>query len=315
MKISNEVRVGIIVTVAIAVTIWGLNFLKGRNILKPANEYLVIYNDIGGLDVNSKIFLNGYRVGEVSDVYFNKDRTGKLTVVLGIHKAFKIPENSVAELFSSDLMGTKAVRILMSESDSYHEPGDTLSAGFSPGIEQQIQEQILPLKDKAEQLMVSVDSVLQNLSYIFDQNTAQSLKHSVRNLEEGIESMNEILAPKSKLRSFIAHIESISENLDANNEMIAHAIKNISAISDSLANSELKSTISRANETLEETHILLQKINNGEGTIGMLVNNDTLYHNLESVSRDLDILLIDLKENPKKYINVSVFGKSDKKNK
>jgi phospholipid/cholesterol/gamma-HCH transport system substrate-binding protein len=315
MKITHETKIGIIVTIAIAAAIWGINFLKGRNILKPITNYVTIYEDIGGLEINAKVFMNGYKVGQVSEISFNDDRSGNLTVILGIDKGHKIPLNSVAEIFSVDLLGTKAISIIQSESDQYHHSGDTLATAFQPELQKKIEEEIIPLKDKAEKLIVTVDSVLQNLNDVFDDKTGAALQKTVYNIEASTEQLDEMLSPDGKLTKMIGHIESITMNIKNNNDDISKAISNLSAISDSIARSDLKSTITRTNETLEQTYEILRKINEGEGTIGLLVNNDSLYHNLESLSRDLDILMTDLKENPGKYINVSVFGRSNKKNK
>jgi len=315
MKIAHETKIGIIVTIAIAATIWGINFLKGRNILNPVNNYIAIYEDIGGLEINAKVFMNGYKVGQVSDIYFNDDRSGNLTVLLGIDKGFKIPLNSVAEIYSADLMGTKAVSIIKSKSDQDHASGDTLASSYQQELQRKIEEHIIPLKDKAENLIVTVDSVLQNLSYIFNEKTRSALQKSVQNIEESTDQLDEMLSPDGKLTKMVGHIESITMNIKNNNDNISKAISNLSAISDSIARSDLRSAINRTNETLNQTYEILHKINEGEGTIGLLVNNDSLYNNLEALSRDLDILMTDLKENPGKYINVSVFGKSNKKNK
>jgi len=315
MRITHETKIGIIVTIAIAAAIWGINFLKGRNILKPITNYVTIYEDIGGLETNAKVFMNGYKVGQVSDISFNDDRSGNLTVILGIDKGHKIPLNSVAEIYSVDLLGIKAIGIIQSESDQYHNHGDTLATAFQPELQKKIEEQILPLKDKAEKLIVTVDSVLQNLNNIFDDKTGAALQKSVYNIEESTDQLDEMLSPDGKLTKMIGHIESITMNIKNNNDDISKAISNLSAISDSIASSDLKSAITRTNETLEQTYEILRKINEGEGTIGLLVNNDSLYNNLEALSRDLDILMTDLKENPGKYINISVFGRSNKKNK
>ncbi len=313
MKFSHETKIGIIITVAIAATIWGINFLKGKNILKPIHTYYAIYEDIGGLEINAKILMNGFKVGQVDDIYFNDDRSGKLTVLITIDKDFKIPLNSVAEVFSIDLLGTKAISIIKSDSDQDHVSGDTLVSRFQAGIQDKIEEQIIPIKDKAEKLIVTVDSVLQNLNFIFDEQSRRALQESILNIKESSEQLDQMLANDGKFTKMINNIESITSNIKNNNEEIALAISNLSEISDSLARSELKSTISKANETLGQAHEILHKINNGEGTIGMLVNNDSLYYNLESLSGDLDRLMIDLQENPRKYINVSVFGGSGKK--
>jgi len=315
MKITHETKIGIIVTIAIVAAIWGINFLKGRNILKPISNYITIYEDVGGLEINANIFMNGYKVGQVSDISFNDDRSGNLTVILEIDKDHKIPLNSVAEIHSVDLLGTKAISIIQTESDQYHDNGDTLATAFQPALQKKIEEQIIPLKDKAEKLIVTVDSVLQNLNDIFDEKTSTALQKSVYNIEESTDQLDEMLSPDGKLTKMVGHIESITMNIKNNNDDISKAISNLSAISDSIASSDLKSAITRTNETLEQTYEILRKINEGEGTIGLLVNNDSLYNNLEALSKDLDILMTDLKENPEKYINVSVFGRSNKKNK
>jgi phospholipid/cholesterol/gamma-HCH transport system substrate-binding protein len=312
MKLSTEVKLGIIITVAIAVVLWGINFLKGRNIFKPANNYLACYNDLGGLDVNAKIYMNGFRIGQVDDIYFNPGND-ELIVVLGINKPFQIPQKSIAEIFSADLMGTKAVRIIKSESDQMHHPGDTLITSFSPGLDQQIQNQIIPLKDKAENLIETVDSLLQDLNYIFDDRAKNSLRESILNLEKTTGRIDDMLTDEGKLNRMIQNIESITSNIKDNNEAIANAIGNLSSISDSVAASELRTAINRANLTLDEAHQILQKINNGDGNLGLLVNNDSLYYNLELLTGEIDRLVKDLQENPKKYIHVSIFGGSDRK--
>ncbi len=312
MKISPEAKIGIIITIAIAVTIWGLNFLKGRNILKGENTYYAIFEDIGGLEKNSKIFINGYQVGQVGEIFFTGDGSGDLTVLLGIEKAFKIPLNSEAVLFDADLLGSKAIMIRLKESDRFHEPGDTLLCHIQYGLTARLEQQLLPIKEKAEGLIVTLDSFMSSMNYVFDENTSVMLQASIQNLESSTEGVNNLLSDQGKLTSMIGHMEAITLNLKNHNEQLASAMSNIESITDSIASSELKSTISNTNETLAETHLILEKVNQGEGTLGMLVNNDSLYQNLNSLSRELDLLLKDLQENPKKYINVSVFGKSYK---
>jgi phospholipid/cholesterol/gamma-HCH transport system substrate-binding protein len=313
MKISSEVKIGIIITIAIAVTIWGLNFLKGRNILKAVTTYYAIFEDIGGLEKNSKIFINGYQVGQVGDIYFTGNGSNELTVLLGIEKAYHVPLNSEAVLYDADLMGTKAIMIRLSGSDQYHDPGDTVRCRIQYGLTARLEQQLLPVKDKAESLIVTVDSLMSALNYVFDRNTSEMLRASIQNLESSTSGIKNMLSDQGKLTSMIGHMEDITLNLKNHNEQLASAMSNLESISDSIARSELKTTISNTNKTLAETHQILEKINQGEGTLGMLVNNDSLYQNLTSLSQELDLLLKDLQENPKKYVNVSVFGKSDKK--
>ena len=312
MKLSSEVKIGIIAVLAIAVTYWGLNYLKGRNVLKSFDEYTVFYNDITGLEVNSIIYISGYRIGQVNDIYFNKDKQGELVVKLGIKDGYNIPLNSVAALISADIMGTKAISIQLSDNKDFYEPGDTMISYIKPGLTDMLEEEILPIKDKAGELLTAIDTFIINLNYIFDEETAYDLKTSIKELGNASEEINSMLQEDGKLNKMISDIQSITANIRNHNDEIALALGNIASISDSIAQSELKSVINNTNETLKYSHSILKKIDSGEGTIGMLVNNDSLYRNLETTSADLDKLLNDLQENPKKYINVSVFGGRNK---
>jgi phospholipid/cholesterol/gamma-HCH transport system substrate-binding protein len=313
MKISSEAKIGIIVTLAIAATIWGLNYLKGRNLLTSVDHYSTVYSEIGGLEKNSKIFINGYRVGQVGEIKFNSQEGGSLNVILEIRKDFNIPLYSTAVLYDADFMGTKAIRIELSSNDEFHTPGDTIQSVIKPGLTQQLEQQLLPVKDQATSIMVTFDSLITAVQYVFDRESADHLKASIESLEQSLIGIEEMVASDGKLTRMIDHLESITQNLKQHNQQLASAMSNIESITDSIAKSELKSTINNASLTLQQTHQILEKINNGEGTVGLLVNNDTLYHNLEALSRELDLLLKDLQENPKKYINVSVFGRSETK--
>ncbi|HEC43169.1 MAG TPA: MCE family protein [Bacteroides sp.] len=315
MRLSSEIKIGIIITTAIAATIWGLNFLKGRNILTRVDTYYAVFNNIGGLEKNSKIFISGYNVGQVGDIVFNLKGNNSLIVSLEIEKQYKLPVPSSAILYDADFMGTKAVEIILGSSDDIHISGDTLEATVRAGLTDQLEQQLSPVKDKAENLIVTVDSLMSAMAYVFDRESADLLKSSIQKMESSVDGMEVMLAKDGKLNLLISNMESITENLKNHNEELAAAMSNIESITDSIAKSDLKETINNTNRTLEQTHQILEKINDGEGTIGMLINNDTLYRNIESLSKELELLLKDLQENPKKYVNVSVFGKSDKKEK
>jgi phospholipid/cholesterol/gamma-HCH transport system substrate-binding protein len=314
MRLSSEIRIGIIITIAIAVTIWGLNFLKGRNILQRANTYYAVFQNIGGLEKNSKIFISGYKVGQVGNIVFKTDGSNTLVVTLDVDKDYRLPVPTTAVLYDADFMGTKAVDLKLGDSDLYHEPGDTLGAVIRAGLMDQLEQKLSPVAERAGDLIVSIDSFVTAMTYAFDRESAEMLKSSIRKLESSLTGMENLVTENGKLNLLIAHLESITRNLREHNENLSAALNNIESITDSIARSNLKSAIDNANLTLEQTHQIMDKINQGEGTLGMLVNNDTLYNNLSALSKELDLLLKDLQENPKKYINVSVFGKSDKKN-
>jgi phospholipid/cholesterol/gamma-HCH transport system substrate-binding protein len=313
MNISSEVKIGIIITIAIAMTIWGLNFLKGRNVLKRVDVYYAVFSDIGGLEKNSKIFISGYKVGQVENIVFASDGSNSLTITLGIEKEFRLPVPATAILYDADFMGTKAIRIKPGTTDSYHVSGDTLETLQRAGLLGQFEQQLGPIKDKTENLIVTLDSLLTALGSAFDRESSELIKSSVRKMESSIDGMENMLSDEGELQQLVSHLESITRNLQSQNKSLATSMQNIESITDSIAASQLKQAINNTNRTLDETRQIMEKINRGEGTAGMLVNNDTLYRNLESLSSELAMLLKDLQENPKKYVSVSVFGGSKKK--
>ncbi|MBL0340477.1 MAG: MCE family protein [Bacteroidetes bacterium] len=230
-----------------------------------------------------------------------------------------IGKESIARISSSDLLGDKAVTIILNTTSEALSDGDTLSSD----VETTLTDQVMPIKDKAESLIQSLDSVAVALKGVFNPNTQRNLNSSFNNLDKTMASIerasasldNLVSSDNSKLTKMIANIESITGNIKNNNESLANALKNISSITDSLAKSNLAATINSANQTLKETAAIMGKINKGEGTIGMLINNDSLYVALEQSAVNLDKLLIDLKQNPKRYVHLSVFGGGGKSKK
>ena len=184
------------------------------------------------------------------------------------------------------------------------------------GIADQLSKELLPTKTKAENLIVSIDSIMQTIQSVIGKGSKNNLKAIIENLKSTTENVDGLVAEqKIRLSSIMANIESISGGLRKNESKLNHIIQNFDAISDSLAKANLKSTINKTDKTMNELSAIMEKINSGKGSLGMLVNNDSLYVNLNSTSKDLDKLFIDLKENPNRYVHFSVFGKKEKKKK
>ncbi len=314
-KISNEVKVGILVVIAIALLVWGFQFLKGKNLFESRNTYYAIYNRVDGMDESSPVFINGLKVGLVNDIYFHPDKSGRIVVKMLVEKTYQIPDSSMAEIYSADLMGTKAVRINLTKYKKYYKSGDTLYSRIEQDLKSQVSAQMLPLKAKAEELMLSIDSVMSVIQNIFNENTREnlsktfaSIKTTIENLERTSISLDTLMQnEKYVLARIFANIESITANLKNNNEQITKVLSNLSSISDSIQQSNIKTTILNANKVLEQANSVIGKINRGEGSFGLLINNDTLYRNLENASRNLDKLMKDIRENPKRYLHFSVF--------
>lgn len=309
MKINKETKIGIVAVIAFALLFWGFNFLKGKNILFTSNYYFVVYNHINGLEDASPVHLNGYKVGVVEQIKLHKQQRGKIIVRFSVEKGIQVPLNSIASIEPASLIAGKIINLKFSDSEKFHQKGDTLQGVVEKDLQSQLSDELIPIKDKAERLIESMDSVLS----VFDTERRENLRKSLDNLKLITTDISGLVTEeKQKLAGIISNFESISNNLKNNNDKISNVLENFSNISDSLAQANIKSTVLNANKTLSELSQISGKINNGEGTIGLLIHNDSLYVNLNNLASDLDKLVIDLNENPKRYVHFSLFGKKDK---
>ncbi len=314
-KISREIKVGFIVIVAVAFFVWGYSFLKGKDLFENTYTYYAIYERVDGLMKAAPVYVNGLKVGNVGDIRFLSDTNRMVIIEMKVSKDFLIPMQSIAEIYSADLMGSRAIRLILSNELKYYRPNDTIISSVEADLKAQVSAQVLPLKHKAEELIKSIDSVMTVVQSIFDKNTRFNISRSIENIRYTLDNLVKtsftldtlVQSEKYALVRIIANIESISENLRNNNELINNIMKNLSAVSDSIQQANIKETILNANKALYEANIILDKINKGEGSMGMLIHNDQLYKNLESSSRNLDLLLRDLRENPKRYVHFSLF--------
>lgn len=309
MKISKEFKIGIIAVATIAGFIWGMNFLKGINIFKTTDEYYVMYDKIDGLIESGVIYLNGYKVGNVSEIRFDRNNPGKIIVKLALEEKVSIPVNSVAMITSSSLIsGIKDMHLIFSDSTRYYNVGDTIPGGLDEGLSAIID----PFKKQVEETIANIDTVLIVMKNIFNNNTQASLRHTFAHLDTITANLSTSLESDGGLSESIDNLAHITGELKKKSGELASIIENFSSVSDSIAQSEIKSAINNTNKTINATNEILQKIRSGEGTAGMLINNDTLYYNLQNASKNLDILIKDLKEHPKKYVHFSLFGGKDK---
>ncbi|MBE9467626.1 MAG: MCE family protein [Bacteroidetes bacterium] len=320
MKISEHIKIGFIVFFSTIILIFGINFLKGKNFFVQENYYYAVYDRIDGLTESSPVLINGYKIGQVRKINFLPDNSGRLVVKIVISNKFKLPKKTTARIFSSDLMGTKEIKLIIGKLEENHIVGDTLSANIEGSITEQVSLQMLPLKKKAEDLMQEMEKAIEVVKYVFNEKTRDNLNKSfasiqsaVYNLEHSSSTLDTLVtSEKGKLERIFSNVESISQNLNDNNEKITKIIDNFAAISDTILQSEISSTITKASKALTDINVIVEKINKGEGTIGMLINNDTLYTNLDDASYNLNRFVEDLRINPKRYVHFSLFdfGKS-----
>ena len=306
MSISKELRIGIVVIISLGLFYYGFNYLKGSNIFKTGSFYYAEYPNVNGLSVDDPIFTKGFRVGKVSSTKLNME-TGKILVQLQItNEEIKIPSNSEAIIASSGLLGGKEINLKLGDSQEYLEINDTLSSGTEGDLIDSFTSSLEPFEKSAMDAVTSIDSVMKLVQSVLNQKNRNALDHGLADLSITLSNLNSasagldnlIATEKGRLSNIITNLNTMS--------------KNLSAFSDTLTDMEIKQTIAEANLALSNANGILTKINEGEGTMGQLVNNDTLYMNLESASKNLDKLMIDFQENPKRYVHFSLFGKKEK---
>lgn len=315
VHIKREVKLALTAIAAVVILIWGINFLKARALFDKNNVFYGVYDRVDGLKVSSSVIYRGYSVGQVTAIRFVGERFDKVLVEFTIGKNLEIPTNTVAAIQSADLMGSKAINLLPGDALEHAQSGDTLSSRLALGLMDQLNEQLEPLKRKAENIMVSLDTVLLALQDIFSEDANGNIRASLKsvsrtldNVEQVSGTLNTLLAKESgRISDILEDINSLTANLRENNEDISRGMKNVVSISDSLKAINLNNTIRSLNGVLQQTDSIMAKINHGRGTLGGVVNDDELYYNLTQISQNLNKLLIEFRQNPKRFVNLSVF--------
>lgn len=312
MRFSKELKVGVVFVLATAVLIWGLMYLKGLELLKTSRTFYAQYEDVNGLVAANPVIIKGLQVGQVKKVYFNPENPTKIIAELYILGDYPITKNSVARIVRASLLGAHQVELVIGDSKEMAQDEDTLVSALEEGFGE---AQLLPLKTKAENLISSFDSIAIIVKEVMNKETRDNLQASIRHIRETLANLSGITnnldtlvgAEKKNLAGIIRNMESISGNLRNSNDKITNVISNFSDISDSLAKARIPMTIARVNTAVADLDSVLVKINRGEGSVGQLVNNEQLYKEIEKAARDLNLLLEDIKANPKKYLKFSVF--------
>jgi len=310
-RISKEFKSGFIFLLAIIFLVYGLKYLKGLNVFQTNKPYYAIYDDIDGLQIGSSIRLNGFNVGMVNNIILNSDNN--LVVTLNIDGLDNIPENSICKIVNQDLMGTKGVSLILGQSNSFASSGDTLLGRVENSLQDEVNAQILPLKNKAEGLIGSVDSLLTIVTAVLNKNTRNSLSNSIKSLDETFEILSKTMVKidsmvydnDARVSKVLSNLESITTNLNDSSTGIKPILYNLSSISDTLSNANFGSLVNNINK-------ISNNINSGSGSLTKLMNDEKLYNNLEKSTSELAELIEDIKNNPKRYVNFSILGGTNK---
>jgi phospholipid/cholesterol/gamma-HCH transport system substrate-binding protein len=323
VKISKELKIGVVVLFATGAFIWGLFFLKGFDLFSHKYVLYAVYPKIDGLIEANPLLINGYKVGQINKLSLIKTPGkdfNKVLVKFLLTEDIQIPKGSVAKSISSDLLGGRAVEIIFSDNPEFVKSGDTLVAETEAGLKESVSAQLRPVQKKAEDLLSSIDSVMTIVQFVLNDKTRDNLAKSFESIKKAIQSLEQtayklddlVASEKAKISSMLSKLNSVAGMLERNTDKIENVITNLSNLSDSLNKANLKMAIEDADKTLKELNILVAQINSGQGTLGKLAKNDSLYNNLNKTSEDLDKLMKDLRINPERYIHFSVFGRREK---
>ncbi|MGX1930533.1 MlaD family protein [Flagellimonas sp. 2504JD4-2] len=304
MKLSRELKTGIIVLTGILAFVFGLSYLKSSSLFEKTKTLYAVYDHVGGIQSGTQVTINGVVVGNVIGIKFKDDRFQSV-VTFSVDEEYEFSKNSRAEIYDTGIIGGKGVQIHpVFDGAPMAKSGDTLKSSTKPGITALVQEKLTPLQLKVEGAVSHADSLLMNVNSILDEPTKKDLKLTIISLNNTLNSFKE---SADKFNTFLA-----SEKLRNSLNNVDKITTNFSQLSDSLANSGLAETVANFQTTVNRLNTVLGKIEKGEGSLGKLANDEKLYENLTEASRQLELLLQDFRLNPKRYVNVSVFGKKQK---
>lgn len=319
MRISKFAKLGFLVVVTFTVLIWGLSYLKGNDIFKSNSVYHVIYDRVEGLVESSEVTLSGYQIGQVKSINFTPDNSGKLIVSFSVDAEINFPVNTLAQIVTSDLMGSRSIEIVLSNESTYYQPNDTLPGTVESGLAEQVSMQVLPIKNKAEQLLGTIDSAITVLTVIFNEDARknltesfESLSNTIANVENTTTDLQEIMASeKDNVKQIVSNLEEITTAFNNNTEELEHTLANLSSFSDSLAGISITPVLANITSASDKILSILEKLNSKESTAGLLLNDAELYNSIDALSDNLSYLILDIQTNPKRYLHFSAmdFGK------
>ena len=308
MKFTKEIKVGFLAVLGIMMSVFSYNYLKGINLFDNNRKFIVKYEKVDGLSVSNPVTMNGFKIGKVQKINFNSKNTRELLVDIIIDNDVIFPKTSLAELYETGLIGGKAIAIIpdYKNDSTIAIDGDYLKGVIKPGLTELV-NQILPqVQLQIEAVMKKAEIVLQNINTLFDDETKKELKSSIEDFSNLTSSLSETSDEISKL------IADNSENLTNSLSDFRSASNNIKSITDSLNSDDIKSITINLNSLVNNLNSITTSLKNSEGTAGKLINDKSIYDNLENATNQLNRLIEDIKLNPSRYINFSVFGKKNK---
>lgn len=299
----KEVRIGLFAAAVTAAAVFTVEFLKGKDIFSKTDTYYIIYPSVDGVDVSTAVTVGGYTAGRVSDVEYNPE-TMNYTVTVSVSREFTFPDDSRMEVYSSDIMGTRKIRIAAGSSNTTAESGDTIRGVIEPDILSSLAGSIEPVAAGLDTLVRGLNRTVESVNLILDENSRDRINSILGNMEAITENLSLTASTfrdkNPEIRQIITRLSSISARLDSAAVSAAGTLDNAEAVTASLRDA-------RIGETVESIHSLVLKLQDPSGSLGRLIVSDSLYNSLTQLSNDLDSLVRKIEDDPKRYIKISVF--------
>lgn len=310
MKISHEVKVGGVALITIIAFILMFQFLKGTALFTSTDTYHIVYDNIAGLTESNPVEINGYQAGVVQDVRLINDGSGRILVSLSIDRNFSIPKDTQAEITTATLIAGMKIVLRMGESNEMCHNHDTISGYVATSILDRLSGTLSPLEDNISSIVLRLDSVISSINTLLSPEMTNNVKTTMSNVSAVTTDLKQLSASrKDELMATIDEMQAFTRMLAANSSSVDSTLRNLGEISDAVAASDLKTSLGSLQSSLRGLDTIVSGISKGEGSAGKLVTNDSLYNNLSNTLYNLDMLLRDMKDNPKKYVHFSLFGK------
>ncbi|MGB1281551.1 MAG: MlaD family protein [Schleiferiaceae bacterium] len=313
---KTEFKIGIALVLSVMLLYWGINYMKGEDVFSKQDKFYVVYENTQGLLPTYPVTVNGFKIGQVSDIKFMPDGSQDLVVELKITGDFPVTKNTVAKIYSSSIMGEKSISLFTKHGEPLALSGDTLLADTERDLTEEVNMQLAPIKARTEELLGTLDTVIGLASGFLDERTSENFKSTFESIEKTFESVQQSAAEisdylstnKENFDAISTNFRTLSEELASKGDDISKTISNVEAISDSLANARLTETVNNVESITARFDELLAELQNGQNSASKLITDDEVYTNLIEATNNLNRLLLDIKYNPNKYLHVSVFG-------
>jgi phospholipid/cholesterol/gamma-HCH transport system substrate-binding protein len=323
IRITNEIKTAVLAIIALVIFIIGFNYLKGTGTFNKNKTIHAIYADATGLTPSSFVILHGVNIGSVKNIGLSKKEVGKVEVDFTISNDVPLPIDSKALITSIDLFGNKAITIVPGASATMLADGASITSAVEKGMMDKLGENADPIMKnidgtviQAKASLTTIDNTVANINSLIDEQTKRNLQQSIAGLNSSVKDFNalssSLAAQREKIASTVTALETFAQNLNKNNAAINSTLANVKTTTDGLAKADITATVNNLKNTLASLDNTISKINNNQGSMGMLINDKKFYNDLQGSLHSLDALLADLKAHPGRYVSFSVFGKKQK---